>query len=87
MTKYFLSDLVNRHQDTHPELSQAEAKRQVTGVLEALKEVTGTPASQLTIRGFGRFTNSERAAYTGRNPQNGQSVEVPAKQVLRFKAS
>lgn len=32
----------------------------------------------------GSFTVSERAARTGRNPQTGASIKIPAKKVVKF---
>lgn len=41
----------------------------------------------IQIRGFGSFKIVERAERKGRNPKTGEIVTVPAKSVLRFKAS
>ena len=38
------------------------------------------------IRGFGVFYLSHRKPRLARNPQNGETVEVPAKAVPRFRA-
>ena len=37
--------------------------------------------------GFGSFSTSQRAARTGRNPQTGAPVKVPASTALKFTAS
>ena len=36
--------------------------------------------------GFGNFTVSKRAASTGRNPQTGAEVKIPARTVPKFSA-
>ena len=36
--------------------------------------------------GFGNFSVSKRAASTGRNPQTGESVNIPARPVPKFSA-
>lgn len=36
--------------------------------------------------GFGNFSVSKRAASTGRNPQTGESVNIPARTVPKFSA-
>ena len=36
--------------------------------------------------GFGTFTISERKARTGRNPQTGAEIQIPARNVPVFKA-
>jgi len=41
----------------------------------------------VTIQGFGVFRIRTRAAKTGRNPQTGESVHIPERQVLTFKPS
>lgn len=87
MNKYTLQDLVSRHHDLNSHITKAQAEAQVRAVLDTVKNVTDEADSQLTIRGFGKFTRSERAAYTGRNPLTGQPVEVPATQFLRFKVA
>jgi len=40
----------------------------------------------VVLTGFGTFTVSKRAARTGRNPQTGATIKIPAKRVPRFKA-
>lgn len=42
---------------------------------------------KVTLVGFGNFFVVKRAARTGRNPQTGASVHVPAKRVPTFKPS
>lgn len=39
----------------------------------------------VTIHGFGTFKTKLRDARTARNPQTGETIEVPAKYVLTFK--
>ncbi|MDR2764692.1 MAG: HU family DNA-binding protein [Tannerella sp.] len=36
--------------------------------------------------GFGTFSIGERKARTGRNPQTGESIQIPASKVVKFKA-
>ena len=40
---------------------------------------------RIEIRGFGSFDLNERPARTGRTPQTGERVQVPAKKVPHFK--
>ena len=40
---------------------------------------------KLTLIGFGTFSVSKRAARTGRNPQTGKEIQIPAKKVAKFK--
>lgn len=39
----------------------------------------------VTIHGFGTFKTKLRDARTARNPQTGETIEVPAKYALTFK--
>ncbi|MBU1027013.1 MAG: HU family DNA-binding protein [Candidatus Margulisbacteria bacterium] len=36
--------------------------------------------------GFGTWKKSKRKARTGRNPQTGKSIKIPARNVVKFKA-
>lgn len=40
----------------------------------------------VTLVGFGTFTKSKRKARTGRNPQTGKEIKIPAATVPRFRA-
>ncbi len=66
------------------------SKRQVNDVLDALfstssdKKKTGIIAAQVakgdkvTLTGFGSFERRARKARTGRNPQTGDTIKIPA---------
>ena len=41
---------------------------------------------RIGLVGFGSFSISERSARTGRNPQTGKEIQIPAKKVVKFKA-
>lgn len=64
-------------------------KAQATSALDAVIDgVTGALKSgdKLTLVGFGTFGISARAARKGRNPQTGNEINIPAKNVVKFKA-
>ena len=46
-----------------------------------------TGGDEVRIHGFGTFKTAQRAARTGRNPRTGESVQVPARRVVRFSPS
>ena len=46
---------------------------------------TMNKGDKLTLIGFGTFSVYERAARTGRNPQTGKKMNIPAKKVVKFK--
>jgi DNA-binding protein HU-beta len=49
------------------------------GVVSSLKK-----GGKVTLVGFGTFSVSARKARTGRNPQTGAPLKIPAKKVTRF---
>lgn len=58
-------------------------EEQVKAVMDAIK---ASPESVI-IKGFGTFKTVTKAARTARNPQSGETILVPAKVVLTFKAA
>ena len=67
------------------EISKKDAEK-------ALKAFTDIVADELKkgekiqLVGFGTFEVSERAARTGRNPQSGKAMVIPASKSPKFKA-
>ena len=53
----------------------------VDGVKSSLKK-----GKSVTLVGFGTFSVSHRGARTGRNPQTGASIKIPARKAPVFKA-
>lgn len=41
---------------------------------------------QVVLPGFGSFSTGNRSARTGRNPQTGQTIQIKASRVAKFKA-
>lgn len=54
--------------------------RVLTNMVDAMEK-----GERVTLSGFGSFRVVERAAQKGRNPQNGQSIVIPAHNVVKFK--
>lgn len=64
-------------------------KKMVGDVLESMMEgvmMTVKKGNSVTLTGFGTFKASKRSARTGRNPQTGASIKIPARTVPVFKA-
>ena len=53
----------------------------VNSISSALKS-----GEEVRLVGFGTFAVSRRAATTGRNPRNGQVINIPARNQAKFKA-
>ncbi len=65
------------------------SKNAATRALDAfIDTVTSSlkDGQDVVLVGFGSFTTSQRAARTGRNPQTGETMQIPAATVARFKA-
>ena len=71
---------------TATDLSQAEADRAIAAVLETIAASLAR-GENVTLAGFGSFERRERAARTGRNPQTGASIDIPATMAPAFKAA
>ena len=66
-------------------VSKGDAQSAVDAVFSV---ITGELKNGGDVRlvGFGNFTVSKRAASTGRNPQTGAEVKIPARMVPKFSA-
>lgn len=66
-------------------LSKADSKKAldafVSAVSAALKD-----GDKVALVGFGTFSVSERGERTGINPATKQTITIPAKKVVKFKA-
>ena len=61
--------------------AEAAVKAFTDVVAEELKK-----GEKIQLVGFGTFEVSERAARTGRNPQTGKEMTIPASKAPKFKA-
>ena len=66
-------------------LSKKDSEKAVKASTEAVsKELKKKGKVQLV--GFGTFETAKRAARTGKNPQTGAAIKIPAATVPKFKA-
>ncbi|MFK7731927.1 MAG: HU family DNA-binding protein [Pseudomonadales bacterium] len=81
MNKTELIDAIAESAD----LSKASAARTLEATLDA---ITGAlqNGDSVALVGFGTFQAKDRAARTGRNPQTGEAMQIPAAKVPSFKA-
>ena len=66
-------------------LSQADARRAVESFVTTV-ENTLKSGDEIAITGFGKFSVSNRAARTARNPATGETINVKASKAPRFSA-
>ncbi len=66
-------------------MTKADAGRALDATLEAIKGAL-KKGQKVTLVGFGTFSVSKRKARTGRNPQTGKAIKIPAMKVPRFTA-
>jgi len=66
-------------------LSKADAEKALKAFVDS---VTGTlqQGDKISLVGFGTFSVGDRAARTGKNPQTGATLQIPAAKVPKFKA-
>lgn len=65
--------------------TQKDTKVFLEGFEGAVSE-TLAAGDDIRLTGFGTYSTSARAARTGRNPQTGEAMEIPASRGVKFKA-
>lgn len=81
MNKKELVDYISKSAN----LSKTQAADALKGTLGAITNSLKN-SDRVTLVDFGTFSTSKREARTGRNPQNGKSINISAKTVVKFKA-
>lgn len=66
-------------------LTKADSARALDAVIEGIQEGL-KKQSKVSFVGFGTFEAKKRPARTGRNPQTGETVKIPARVAVTFKA-
>ena len=64
-------------------LAKGRTREAVGAVVSAISECLAR-GEKLTLVGFGTFGVRQRKARTGRNPQSGATIQIPAKTVPKF---
>ena len=81
MNKSEMIDMVAEAAD----ISKAAAGRAVDAVFEGVtNSLKG--GDSVTLVGFGTFSVSDRAARSGRNPRTGETIQIKASKMPKFKA-
>ena len=66
-------------------VSKKDAAASIDAFVEIISDVL-KHGDKLQLVGFGTFEVSERATRTGRNPQTGEDIKIPAAKIPKFKA-
>ena len=66
--------------------TKTAAEKAVDDVIGAITS-TLTKGDEVSIAGLGIFSANMRAARQGRNPRTGETIEVPAMRVPKFRAA
>ena len=74
-----VDEVVNRTR-----LTKKESREAVDGIISVITDSLSRQ-EKVTLVGFGNFQVVERKARTGRNPQTGETVQIPAKKAPKFK--
>ena len=81
MTKAELVTMVAEKAD----LTKKDAEKAISALVESISE-TLAKGEKIQLVGFGTFEVAERAARTGKNPQTGEAIKIPASKAPKFKA-
>ena len=66
-------------------LTKADAKKALDALISSTTNAL-KKGDRVALVGFGSFSVAKRSARTGRNPQTGKEITIPAKKVVKFKA-
>lgn len=66
-------------------LTKADATRALDATFEVITKAL-KKGERVPVAGFGTFNVSKRKAREGRNPQTGETVKIPARVAVTFKA-
>ncbi len=67
------------------DLTKADAGRAIDATVAAITD-TLSNGDSLSLIGFGTFSISHRAARAGRNPRTGETIQIKAAKLPKFKA-
>lgn len=67
------------------DLTKKQAEAAVNAFTNVITDEVAN-GGKVALVGFGTFEQGQRSARTGRNPQTGEVLEIPAAKVPKFKA-
>lgn len=65
-------------------LTKAQTERVLDSTLETIR-TSVKKGDEVKLVGFGTFTKTKRKARTGRNPQTGKAIKIPAAWYPKFR--
>jgi DNA-binding protein HU-beta len=66
--------------------TRADAERAVETMIDAIASSL-KKGKEVSVAGLGIFSTKTRNARTGRNPRTGESIDIPAMRVPKFRAA
>lgn len=66
--------------------TRADAERAVETLIDSISSSL-KGGKEVSIAGLGIFSSKTRNARTGRNPRTGESIDIPAMRVPKFRAA
>ena len=79
------SELIEKVSERVESLTVKQTEIIVDTVFDSIKDAM-KKGHKIEIRGFGNFKLKDRKPRKARNPKTGESVDVPGKKAIRFKA-
>lgn len=68
------------------DVSKADVDRVLAGFQDVVSQVVAKGEEKLSIPGFLSFEQTTRSARKGRNPQTGETIDVPASKAVKVSA-
>ncbi len=65
-------------------VTKVDAESVLNAAIDSIKKSV-KKGEDVTLIGFGTFTKSKRQARSGRNPQTGKEIKIPAMTVPKFR--
>ncbi len=81
MNKKELVDSISNSAD----ITKAAAEKVLECFMQSIESALKNDGKVVLV-GFGTFSVSKRKGRTGRNPQTGKEIDIPAKNIPKFKA-
>lgn len=78
------ADLVDKISRKEPDLTKSTVQKMVNNMIQTITDEVSS-GNKVELAKFGSFSSVKRAARSGRNPQNGEVIEIPEKVVPVFR--